>query len=95
MILNISYLTYLLFVRVLVNYVIYLIQCCKLYDHFIVYNEAVGKILKKVRERWEGPTGQSEKGTYTTNLYYFAVLYPGSGKLEHPVSSVLFAGIFK
>lgn len=78
MILNISYLTYLLFVSF--NYVIYVIQCCKLDDHFIVYNEAVGKILKKVWERGEGPTSQSEKGTYgkasfyTTNLYYLLYL---------------------
>lgn len=88
MILNISYLTYLLFVRVSFNYVVYVIQCCKLDDHFIVYNEAVGKILKKVWERGEGPTSQSEKGTYgrafyTTNFYCFAVLNPWSGKLEH------------
>ena len=48
MILNISYLTYLLFVRVSFNYVVYVIQCFKLDDHFIVYNEAVRKILKKV-----------------------------------------------
>lgn len=79
MILNISFLTYLLFVRVSFNYVIYVIQCCKLDDHFIVYNEAVGKILKKVWERGEGPTSQSEKGTYgkafnTTNLYYLLYL---------------------
>ena len=35
------------------------------------------------------------KPLYEPNLYYFAVLYPWSGKLEHPVSSVLFAGIYK
>lgn len=40
-----------------------------------VYDQTVGKVLKKVREGGEGTTSKSEKGTYMKVAFYCPCTY--------------------